>query len=133
MSGKSTLKRAWSVRGHFTPFFTIFNRKWSSKTTGFQRDGKLKSTIHSAATTYESEWNIHEGSIPFTRSNVYGGFLTFGGFCISFASARLFPPPEMLRASCLFPALPFLSRTRGLGQFSQGKITCVGCADTQAP
>jgi hypothetical protein len=66
MSGKSTLKRAWSVRGHFTPFFTIFNRKWSSKTTGFQRDGKLKSTIHSAATTYESEWNIHEGSIPFT-------------------------------------------------------------------
>jgi hypothetical protein len=68
MSGKSTLKRAWSVRGHFTPCLTIFNRKLSSKTTGLQRDGKLKSIIHSAATTYESEWNIHEGSIPFTRS-----------------------------------------------------------------
>ena len=30
MSGKSSLKRAWSVRGHFTTFFTIFNHKWSS-------------------------------------------------------------------------------------------------------
>jgi hypothetical protein len=72
---------------------------------------------------------FHEGSIPFTRSKYYKGFLTF---CISFASGRRFPPPEMLRAGCLFPAVPFLSRTRGLGQFFQGKITCVGCADTQA-
>src|ERR1039458_9230236 len=71
MSGKSTLKRSNSQRGHFTPFFTIFNRKWSSKTTGFQRDGKLKSARHSAATRYESEWNIHEGSSPFTRSIDY--------------------------------------------------------------
>jgi hypothetical protein len=70
-----------------------------------------------------------KGSIPFTRSNVYRGFLTFAGFCISFASA-CFPPPEMLQAGWLFPALPFLSRTRGLGQFFQGKIACVGCNDT---
>jgi hypothetical protein len=73
--------------------------------------------------------NQDEGSIPFTRSNVYRGFLTFAGFCISFASA-CFPPPEMLQAGWLFPALPFLSRTRGLGQFFQGKIACVGCNDT---
>jgi hypothetical protein len=70
----------------------------------------------------------HEGSIPFTRSKYYKGFLTF---CISFASGRRFPLPDMLQASCLFPALPCLSRTRALGQFFQGKITRVGCADTK--
>jgi hypothetical protein len=75
----------------------------------------------------------HEGSIPFTRSNVYKGFLTFAGFCISFASVRRFPPSDILPTSQPFPAVPFLSRPRGLGKFFQGKITCVGCADTQAP
>jgi hypothetical protein len=39
----------------------------------------------------------------------------------------------MLQAGWLFPALPFLSRTRGLGQFFQGKITFVGGTDTQDP
>jgi hypothetical protein len=39
----------------------------------------------------------HEGSIPFTRSIVYRGCLTFAGFCISFASGRRFPPPEMVQ------------------------------------
>jgi hypothetical protein len=73
-----------------------------------------------------------KASIPFTRSIFYKGFLTFAGFCISFASARRFPPPEMVQASWLFPALPFLSRTRGLGHFFQGKIACVGCNDTQS-
>jgi len=38
----------------------------------------------------------------------------------------------MVQVSWLFPALPFLSRTRGLGQFFQGKIACVGCNDTQS-
>jgi hypothetical protein len=36
----------------------------------------------------------------------------------------------MVPASWLFPVLPFLSRTRGLGQYFQGKIACVGCAHT---
>jgi len=49
MRGTSSLKRAWSVRGHFTPIFTIFNRQWSSKNTGFQRAGKLKSEYPAAA------------------------------------------------------------------------------------
>ena len=70
------------------------------------------------------------GSIPFTRSNVYRGFFTFAGFCISFASARRFPPSDILPTSRPFPAVPFLSRTRGLGQFFQGKITFVGGNDT---
>jgi hypothetical protein len=60
-----------------------------------------------------------------TRSNKHGLFLTFAGFCISFASTRRCPPPEMPQAGWLFPTLPFLSRTRGLGQFFQGKIALI--------
>jgi hypothetical protein len=61
-----------------------------------------------------------DGSIPFTRSNVYKGFLTFAGFCISFASARRFPPPDRLqdrlarlRAAQFIPkGQPFKARGR---------------------
>jgi hypothetical protein len=49
-----------------------------------------------------------EGSIPFTRSNKYGLFLTFAGFCISFASARRFPPPEMRQTGWLANPPPIL-------------------------
>jgi len=101
-----------------------------SATTNRKSGFLLKVANYSLPTTYKFTRN--EGSIPFTRSNKYGLFLTFAGFCISFASARSFPPPEMVQASWLFPALPFLSRTRGLEQFFHGKIDCVGCNDTQS-
>jgi hypothetical protein len=56
------------------------------------------------------------------------GFRDAAGFGISFASARNFPPPDLLPPSRLFSAASFRSCPRGLGQYFQEKITCVRCS-----
>jgi hypothetical protein len=73
-----------------------------------------------------------EGSIPFTRSNVFKGFVRLAGFCNSFATARRLLPADFLQGRRPFLVVLFPARSRGFGNYFLNKITRVRCGATQS-